>query len=203
LAEAANALDETCSQEDLKRSMRQAALDIPDKTAEDSDEESDYEWDDSLRWTTPRTNVKGHIGTLKISLSGASNLKPGSGSPSVSPYVFISVGGQRFRTPTVRQNCNPEWNTTFCFVVRNDHVNSDIDFSISDDDPDARARGMVDRSLGQLCFPLQRAMQSSPLSLQDATLTGIPEGAISVRLEYVPVDMTKHKCAVDAPVLDS
>merc|ERR1712217_739847 len=103
------------------------------------------------------------------------------------------------RTPSVRGNCDPEWNSTFCFVVRNEHTNSNVDFTLRDDDPDARSRGISDRSLGQLSFPLARAIQSSPLVLQDESLSGIAQGTINAHLEYLPVDETRHKCKVDAP----
>lgn len=164
---------------------------------DEEEEEEPYEWDESLRWRTPRSNSKGHVGTLKVVLAGAWDLKKGGANSSVSPYAFVSVGGQRLRTPTVKDNCNPEWNCTLCFVVRNEHMGGDVDFSLWDDDPGARSSGHPDRSVGQLDFPLTRAIEASPLVLREETLNGTSQGNISVRLEYLPVDRTKHKCEID------
>merc|ERR1712187_293716 len=149
-----------------------------DEMLNEDDEEEPYEWDDTLRWQTPRTNQKGHLGTLKVVIVGAYDLKPRDLNDSAHPYIFVSVGGQRLRSPTVPDNCNPEWNCIFCFVVREEHLQSSIDFTLRDDDREARARDVADRFLGQFDIPLSLVMQTSPYSIDQEALSGIGQGTL-------------------------
>jgi len=76
------------------------------------------------------------------------------------PFVVVSLSGTKgkFKTPVVKDNLNPEWNTSNLLPVDGDYAAQTLHFKVMDKDL------ILDDTLGSASLPLKDALLSSIVS---------------------------------------
>lgn len=142
---------------------------------------------------TPRWNYNGHAGTLKVMVVGGHDLRSANASSdgvctASDPYVFVSVADQRLRTPIIRENNDPVWNSTLSFGLDAKHLSGNAILTVFDyDEPDDDGKH-ADCSLGKLTIPLSQILENESLSGEfiKSPLAETPQGMLSVKLLFLP-----------------
>lgn len=62
--------------------------------------------------------LEAYQGVLRLQLRGARNLRPADTNGLSDPYAVVSVANCSFRTKTVKESLNPDWNETHWVYIR-------------------------------------------------------------------------------------
>eukprot|EP00092_Neocalanus_flemingeri_P025254 GFUD01027386.1.p1 GENE.GFUD01027386.1~~GFUD01027386.1.p1 ORF type:complete len:4003 (+),score=946.67 GFUD01027386.1:1015-12009(+) len=124
-------------------------------------------------------------GMLHIDLLAARNLAKADMIGKSDPYAVLKLGDQSFKTDTVKNSQNPEWNFGADFVV-DSNTPSDIALNIFDQDKFGK-----DKSLGTAGLSVSDLIDRSDDPDAAATwvpLTGVKSGEVLVDTNFVPSD---------------
>lgn len=127
--------------------------------------------------------IPGTEGILRVKVTAAHGLKAADVTGSSDPYVYVSLGLQRQRTPTVCANCDPRWDCELLFAVDEGHFGSEVSFTVWDEDI-GTFQGSDD-FLGQMSVPVEEVVAKDAVELKQQTLKGVKQGKLSVILEFV------------------
>jgi len=131
-------------------------------------------------------------GMLHVDLLAARNLVKSDLIGKSDPYGVLKLGDQAFKTDTVKNSQNPEWNYGADFVI-DGNTPSDIALNIFDQDKLGK-----DKSLGNAILSVSDLIDRSEDPNAAATwvpLSGVKSGEVLVDTNFVPnddMDMTRR-----------
>ena len=124
-------------------------------------------------------------GTLHLDVLGARNLPKSDLIGKSDPYAEISLGDQLYRTPTVKNSQNPEWNYGADFELDGNQPN-DVQLDIFDEDTLGE-----DKPLGSALLPLgdllDRACDPNAGPVW-VPLANVKSGEVLVDTNFTPTD---------------
>merc|ERR1712055_315265 len=97
------------------------------------------------------------------------------------PYVKMTLGKQKAKSSTVKNDHNPEWNFKASFDV-NPNVSEDIHIEVFDEDLGK------DDSLGYTSLKIDEIAEQNALSNQWIALQNCKSGEVLVSAEFIPLD---------------
>ena len=109
------------------------------KTKEISDvdtfkeESSNFDYKFTAEFDEEESTIKFQPGVLDITVQKAANLQNNDKFSKSDPYVKIKYGKDEFRSQTISNNLNPEWNFTCSFDIL-DETEEYIHINVYDDD---------------------------------------------------------------------
>jgi len=134
-------------------------------------------------WALPDP-ASGTLGALRVTFIAGHNLIRADLFGQSDPYGRACLGSQQVRTPTVTNDCNPEWNCDLCLAVDSPHRDLDLELSVWDDDFHV-VQGSDDK-LGVLYIPMSQVLRDGKMEFRK-TLQDVRHGELSVRLEFSPL----------------
>ncbi|CAF3620644.1 unnamed protein product [Rotaria sordida] len=138
-----------------------------------------------LRWSNPQ-------GVVRVFVLRAQNLIKADitflGKGKSDPFVKVKVPGSvEYKTKTINNTTDPEWNEVFEFPVEQ-YESDAIDFEVYDEDPGK------DDFIGRAQFRLNALVDNDPVDTW-LTLQDVKKGSLNVRLQYF--SLTKQKSALE------
>ena len=120
-------------------------------------------------------------GKVNLSVHGAEDLPKGDLIGKSDPYAVISYDNDKKKTPTVKNNQNPQWNYETDLPV-NENGPQTIDIDVFDKD-----RFGKDKLLGSTSLDIADLMED-PLNDKWIPLDGAKSGKLNVTADFVPDD---------------
>jgi len=129
----------------------------------------------------------GTLGTLRITQMAGHDLVNKDGPFDLSdPYIVATIGLQRSRTPTVRNNLNPKWSCEIVLPINDCHRDMQLTLSMMDEDSVAALRGSDD-AMGSVEISVSEILSSSPFQIKELQLQGVSKGRLSCHIVFEPV----------------
>ena len=97
------------------------------------------------------------------------------------PYAMLVIGAQTFRTKTVNNNLNPEWNETFEAFVDN-HEGQALEVRVYDEDTSSK-----DSKIGSLEMDIAGVVQQGHCNTW-LPLVGVKRGRVHLELKWFPLE---------------
>merc|ERR1712173_532429 len=120
-------------------------------------------------------------GSINLTLHKARKLEKKGAFGKADPYTILSVGKEKFKTETVKNNQNPEWQYTIKFDLTKD-TKEEIAVEVFDEDI-----GKDDR-LGDTKIPLREIIQQRNIVNKWIPLKNCKSGEVFFSAEYVELD---------------
>ena len=120
-------------------------------------------------------------GSINLTLHKARKLEEKVAFGKADPYTIFSVGKEKFKTETVKNNQNPEWQYTIKFDLTKD-TKEEIAVDVFDEDI-----GKDDR-LGDTKIPLREIIQQRNIVNKWIPLKNCKSGEVFFSAEYVELD---------------
>merc|ERR1712173_198712 len=120
-------------------------------------------------------------GSMKLTLHKARKLEKKGAFGKADPYTVLTVGKEKFKTETVKNDQNPEWNYTIKFDLTKD-TKEEITVEVFDDDI-----GKDDR-LGDTKIPVRQIIQQRNIVNNWIPLKNCKSGEVLFSAEYVELD---------------
>lgn len=137
----------------------------------------------------------GTLGMLRMSNiagHGLPNMDFGPFDKS-DPYVVATVGLQRVRTPTIRNNLDPKWTCELLIPINECHVGADLVLEMMDEDSVGALRG-ADDFMGNLRISIDEIMRKKSMTAEKMKLQNISKGSISFHLVFEPAQPIGSFC---------
>ncbi|CAF4963033.1 unnamed protein product [Rotaria sp. Silwood1] len=132
-------------------------------------------------WSNPQ-------GVVRVFILRAQDLIDADIGGKSDPYVNVKVPGNiKYRTKTINNTTNPEWNEVFDFVVEQ-YTNDSIQFEVYDKD------SLKDDFIGRAQFRLNALVDNDDINTW-LTLQDVKKGSLNIRLQYF--SLTKQKSALE------
>merc|ERR1711874_716528 len=132
-------------------------------------------------------------GSIKLTLHKARKLEKKGAFGKADPYTILSVGKEKFKTETVKNNQNPEWQYTLKFDFAKD-TKEEITVEVFDEDI-----GKDDR-LGDTKIPVRQIIQQRNIVNNWIPLKNCKSGEVLFSAEYVELDSQPRSEAPAAKV---
>ncbi|UJR26520.1 hypothetical protein I4U23_007843 [Adineta vaga] len=138
-----------------------------------------------LRWSNPQGVVRVYIIRAHDLIKADINFL---GKGKSDPFVKVKAqGNMEYKTKTINNTTDPEWNEVFEFGV--EQYESDfVEFEVFDEDPGK------DDFIGRAQFPLNALIGKDSIDTW-LTLKDVKKGSLNVRLQYF--SLTKQKSALE------
>lgn len=150
---------------------------------------SDYEKEPQIIVTSPETFEPGII---QVVVHRAADLINQEIMGKSDPYVMLKFRGQEFRSKTVRNTINPEWNFSTDLLIT-EVYDSNINIEVFDDD------NGLDSCEGILTLSLTDAIKKSDEEGRWYSLTNCKHGRIFVSCIYTAMPSTEAAPRAEAP----
>ncbi|CAF0788896.1 unnamed protein product [Rotaria sp. Silwood1] len=138
-----------------------------------------------LRWSNPQGVVRAFVLRAQDLIKADITLL---GKGKSDPFVKVTVPGSvEYRTKTIDNTTNPEWNEVFEFVVEQ-YESDSIEFEVYDEDPGK------DDFIGRAQFRLNALVDNDAVDTW-LTLHDVKKGSLNVSLQYF--SLTKQKSALE------
>jgi len=124
----------------------------------------------------------GTHGTLRVTIISGHGLVNADVMNLSDPYVYATLGLQRLRTPTVKNNLDPEWHCVLSLAVDEAHLDSSVELSVWDEDNHV-LQGQDD-FLGRLDIPMSSVVEKGAFDIC-GDLQEIAHGKLSARFEFI------------------
>merc|ERR1712110_1242091 len=121
------------------------------------------------------------VGSINLTLHKARKLEKKGAFGKADPYTILSVGKEKFKTETVKNNQNPEWQYPIKFDLTKD-TKEEITVEVFDEDI-----GKDDR-LGDTIIPLREIIQQRNIVNKWIPLKNCKSGEVLFSAEYVELD---------------
>jgi Ca2+-dependent lipid-binding protein len=138
--------------------------------------------------------VKQLEGTVRLTVHKAKKLPKKGLFGKADPYVKINLGQQNFKSPTIDNNLNPEWNYVVELKVAQDSSNI-ILLEVFDEDIGK------DDAMGLVGIPVQEIVKSKKLTNKWFTLEKSKSGQVLISAEYVPTILKEQALKAASPVM--
>merc|ERR1712106_341803 len=142
--------------------------------------------------TVPVSTLKKTLeaGQVVITIYKARDIEKKGMFGKADPYVKLTLGEQKAKSATVKNNHNPEWNFKATFDV--DHNTAEgIDIAVFDDDFGK------DESLGSTFLDLSKVHEHQQLLNQWTPLEKCKSGEVLLSAEFIPLIMVKQQKEVE------
>ena len=129
-------------------------------------------------------------GTLHLDVLGARNLPKSDLIGKSDPYAEIALGDQVYRTPTVKNSQNPEWNYGADFELDGSQP-TDVELDIFDQDKLGK-----DKPLGSALLPVSDLLERScdpNAGPAWVPLAGVKSGEVLVDTNFSPLDDSSRR----------
>jgi Ca2+-dependent lipid-binding protein len=110
------------------------------------------------------------------------------------PYVKVNLGSQNFKSPTIDNNLNPEWNYNVELKVAQDSSNI-ILLEVFDEDIGK------DDAMGLVGIPVQEIVKAKKYTNQWKTLEKCKSGQVLISAEYIPTLQKEEGIRKATPVM--
>ncbi|CAF4212678.1 unnamed protein product [Rotaria sp. Silwood2] len=138
-----------------------------------------------LRWSNPQGVVRAFILRAQNLIKADITLL---GKGKSDPFVKVKVPGSiEYKTKTINNTTDPEWNEVFEFVVEQ-YESDSIEFEVYDEDPGK------DDFIGRAQFRLNALVDNDAVDTW-LTLQDVKKGSLNVSLQYF--SLTKEKAALE------
>ena len=125
-------------------------------------------------------------GKLNIKVIKAKELIKADLIGKSDPYVHISYGQQKFKTPTVKNSLEPKWNYDCELNVPEAHL-TEVKFEVFDADKVGR-----DKSLGSVCVDIGELSSINDAQGRWYSLTGVKSGKILLSADFIESEGLKN-----------
>merc|ERR1712106_534612 len=167
-----------------KRSQKEITpIQIEEKTPT-----SEYEkTDDTV--SSPKKTLE--AGQICITVYKARDIEKRGKFGKADPYVKMTLGNQKAKSATVKNNHNPEWNFKATFDV-DQNTTQNINIAVFDDDFGK------DDSLGSTLLDISKVQEHHQLLNQWIPLEKCKSGAVLLSAEFIPVEKVKQQKQMEA-----
>lgn len=140
-----------------------------------------------LRWSNPQGVVRVFVIQARDLIKADISLL---GKGKSDPFVRVKAQGKaNFKTKTINNTTNPEWNEVFEFVVEQ-YESDTIEFEVYDEDPGK------DDFIGRAEFPLNALVDRQEAIDTWLTLKDVKKGSLNVGLQYFALKNQKSSLDV-------
>merc|ERR1711874_262889 len=126
-------------------------------------------------------------GSIQLTLHKARDLEKKGKFGKADPYAILNIGKEKFKSSTVKNNHNPEWNYNMKFDI-NAETPDEVTLEVFDEDIGK------DDALGQTTLSLREVVNHKKLVNKWIKLQQCKSGEVLFSAEYVPSD----SCPVDS-----
>merc|ERR1711892_1256275 len=130
-------------------------------------------------------------GQVVITVYKATDIEQKGMFGKADPYVKMTLGNQKAKSATVKNNHNPEWNFKATFDV-DQNTTQNINIAVFDDDFGK------DDSLGSTLLDISKVQEHHQLLNQWIPLEKCKSGAILLSAEFIPVEKVKQQKQIEA-----
>merc|ERR1712106_225660 len=130
-------------------------------------------------------------GKVVITVYKATDIEQKGMFGKADPYVKMTLGNQKAKSATVKNNHNPEWNFKATFDVDQNTTQS-INIAVFDDDFGK------DDSLGSTLLDISKVQEHHQLLNQWIPLEKCKSGAVLLSAEFIPVEKVKQQKQIEA-----
>merc|ERR1711892_275930 len=130
-------------------------------------------------------------GQICITVYKARDIEKRGKFGKADPYVKMTLGNQKAKSATVKNNHNPEWNFKATFDV-DQNTTQNINIAVFDDDFGK------DDSLGSTLLDISKVQEHHQLLNQWIPLEKCKSGAVLLSAEFVPVEKVKQQKQIEA-----
>merc|ERR1712106_434857 len=132
-------------------------------------------------------------GQIIITVYRAKDIEKKGMLGKADPYVKLTLGKQKAKSGTVKNNHNPDWNFKATFDVEPNSSES-IDIEVFDDDFGK------DDSLGSLLLNIRKVQEHQQLLNQWTPLEKCKSGEVLLSAEFIPLAVAQQQKEVEPPV---
>merc|ERR1711913_243537 len=138
-------------------------------------------------------------GTIHLIVKKAKDLEKKGMFGKADPYTKITLGKQSFKSPTIDNNQNPEWNYNVTLELLKDSP-EDLTLEVFDEDIVGK-----DDKMGSTKISLHQIVESKTLVNQWVKLKECKSGEVLISAEYLPVgakpmEIKDSKMETQAPI---
>jgi Ca2+-dependent lipid-binding protein len=126
------------------------------------------------------------LGTITLTLHRAKDIEKKGIMGKADPYAILKVGNENFRSQTVKNNHNPEWNHDIKFDV-DDETPEEVTLEVFDEDIGK------DDALGKATICLREIINHKKVINQWIKLEDVKTGDVLFSAEYVPSEETEEE----------
>ena len=174
--------DEDTELKEEKTFIQNGSIPVLDEGSDVSDGVEIIQEQDHLESTEQEAKVEFHPGVLEITVHRASNLVNNDKFSKSDPYVKLRYNKVEFRSETISNNLNPEWNFSASFDILNEEEMY-IHINVYDDDFGR------DNIQGCYSLPLELALNQLTEVGQWFSLVGCESGRIFLSSQFTRVKM--------------
>uniref|UniRef100_UPI003AAF52BC extended synaptotagmin-3 n=1 Tax=Centroberyx gerrardi TaxID=166262 RepID=UPI003AAF52BC len=146
---------------------------------------------DQMRFPLPRGVVRVHLLEAR-DLPAKDTYMMGMVKGKSDPYVVLRAGNNQFKSKTIKENLNPQWNEVYEFVVH-EAPGQELELELFDEDTDK------DDFLGRYHLDFGEVKREKEMD-QWFPLEGVPNGEVHMKLQWLSLqtDQTLLKESTDS-----
>merc|ERR1712106_1104760 len=192
----------------IVKQQKEVEVIIAEETINETIQEVDLEPNDETKEKAPEITTHEHFveekpvavsppqkrleaGKVVITVYKATDIEQKGMFGKADPYVKITLGNQKAKSATVKNNHNPEWNFKATFDV-DQNTTQNINIAVFDDDFGK------DDSLGSTLLDISKVQEHHQLLNQWIPLEKCKSGAVLLSAEFIPVEKVKQQKQIEA-----
>merc|ERR1712106_1137747 len=180
------------AEETINETIQEVDLEPNEKTKEKAPEITTHEHfveEKPVAVSPPQKPLE--AGKVVITVYKATDIEQKGMFGKADPYVKITLGNQKAKSATVKNNHNPEWNFKATFDV-DQNTTQNINIAVFDDDFGK------DDSLGSTLLDISKVQEHHQLLNQWIPLEKCKSGAVLLSAEFIPVEKVKQQKQMEA-----
>merc|ERR1712106_844286 len=180
------------AEETINETIQEVDLEPNDKTKEKAPEITTHEHfveEKPVAVSPPQKPLE--AGKVVITVYKATDIEQKGMFGKADPCVKMTLGNQKAKSATVKNNHNPEWNFKATFDV-DQNTTQNINIAVFDDDFGK------DDSLGSTLLDISKVQEHHQLLNQWIPLEKCKSGAVLLSAEFIPVEKVKQQKQIEA-----